>query len=262
MSKTISIPISGRLTSLLLLLGSSFANTLMASPVVTGSVSLDAMTGLYDYSYTIDNTGGPGNVTQLYLQVNSIGGADFYPTSYSSPAGWTFSVGWFAGSSCTLFGECGGFWSWQTPNGSPNGLPSGQTLGGFSFETAVAPSTSVANHDPLYYPYFPMTPCSGTSWRQTFCCPDRGLNPSAPRSRRPTGLFSWAGRGCFLRRVIRLTAEIFLGEKCKWSPGTSRWDASWYGLPDVAMTLNNLGLLCSDTQRLTLAGGWLGRGRG
>ncbi len=59
MSKTISIPISGRLTGLLLLLGSSSANILMASSVVTGSVSLDAITGLYDYSYTIDNTGGP-----------------------------------------------------------------------------------------------------------------------------------------------------------------------------------------------------------
>lgn len=177
MSKTISIPISGRLTSLLLLLGSSFANTLMASPVVTGSVSLDAMTGLYDYSYTIDNTGGPGNVTQLYLQVNSIGGADFYPTSYSSPAGWTFSVGWFAGSSCTLFGECGGFWSWQTPNGSPNGLPSGQTLGGFSFETAVAPSTSVANDYSLYYPYFPYDTVFGNVVAPDFLLPRPGPEP-------------------------------------------------------------------------------------
>ncbi len=136
-----------------MLFGGPFVNSLMAAPMVTGSVSVDAMTGLYVYSYTIDNTGGAGNVTDFELQVNSLnGGSNFFPTSNSSPAGWTFSVGGGAGSICASAGECGSFWLWTTPNPSPNGLPSGQTLSGFSFETAVAPSASVANNYFLFYP--------------------------------------------------------------------------------------------------------------
>jgi hypothetical protein len=47
-----------------------------ASPVVTGTDTFNPVTGLYTYSYTIDNTigGGSGPINQLYILTNNIVG--------------------------------------------------------------------------------------------------------------------------------------------------------------------------------------------
>lgn len=117
------------------------ASPAQASPAITGSVSFNAATGIYTYSYTIDNIGGTGPMFGFSLQI-SPGYSDFYPLSYTMPPGWDFTVGSVAGGSCQEFGECGAFWSWEE---NQNGVLPGESLSGFSFQTTVAPSTSAGN---------------------------------------------------------------------------------------------------------------------
>ncbi len=147
---------------------------MMAAPMVTGTVSQDATTGVYTYTYSINNTGGLGDVTQLNLKVNSYYYAIFQPLSSSSPNGWALSTGWIA-DNCDV--ECGGFWQWRWLGPTTSGLAPGETQSGFAFQTTVAPSSSTAND---YFLYYPSEPTGSNQINGNVVAPDYLVHPPAP----------------------------------------------------------------------------------
>jgi hypothetical protein len=128
------------------LLGAAFvfcmllASPAKAGPVVTGSVSFNAATGIYTYSYTLDNTAGTGTIVGFDLEYSSLAFTYLQPLSYTSAPDWGFGL-----ASGVAFG--GTWWAWNPlgPPFGPPGVPPGESLSGFSVQTTVAPSTSTAN---------------------------------------------------------------------------------------------------------------------
>src|SRR5215469_6726958 len=104
------------------------------SASLTGTVAFDSSSGIYTYSYTLQNMGGSGRITQLYVGVNSIPFSSFAPLSHTEPAGWAFDTGFSGGPPPTAIGS----WQWHAID-STGGLPEGDTLTGFSFQTLTAP---------------------------------------------------------------------------------------------------------------------------
>ena len=59
-----------------------------ADPILSGSVSFDPTTGLYTYSYTLDNQSGPAPIydIDILIDMTVIG---YISSSHTNPAGWT-----------------------------------------------------------------------------------------------------------------------------------------------------------------------------
>lgn len=131
----------------------------LGSGLLTGTVTFDSTTSLYTYSYTLQNLGGNGRINQFYIAVNSLGGAGGMPRSPLDPPGW--SGPFFAGPSTSFCDTanlvCGGEYGWIPPNGQYvfGGLPEGETLAGFSFQTTAAPMVTNQNTYSLFFPDFP-----------------------------------------------------------------------------------------------------------
>jgi hypothetical protein len=116
----------------------SFAS---AATVVTGTDTFDPMTGLYTYSYTIDNIAGPSSpITTFGVKINNAAGTVSEPIS-TSPMGWGFSVA--ASSCCALLGT---FFQWSYLLVPQVGIPPGSILSGFSFSVPYAPSNSLSDN--------------------------------------------------------------------------------------------------------------------
>ena len=112
-----------------------------ADPILSGSVSFDPTTGLYTYSYTLDNQSGPAPIydIDILIDMTVIG---YISSSHTNPAGWTSYSAQSGYSALPPLDEYGMFWEWYTPGG---GVPVGSDLSGFSLITRVAPSTSSSN---------------------------------------------------------------------------------------------------------------------
>jgi len=132
---------------------SAWAMTLHASGILTGEASFSPTTGLYTYSYTLQNTGGDGRINQFYVFINSIGYPNIDVVATTSPAGWHFEGG---GPNHTGFcGANGCGWAWYPENYITQGLPEGATLSGFSFQVFTPPATSSVTNYLLYFPDAP-----------------------------------------------------------------------------------------------------------
>ena len=128
----------------------SLSSSMYASSV-TGTASLDPQTQVYTYSYTLTNsqTNNYGVIDQFYVGVNSIGWTPVPFISSTSPAGWQFTTGWC----CAADGASEVQWYFPTPAYTQYfGLPEGQSLSGFSFQTKVAPGNWVGSNVDWFYP--------------------------------------------------------------------------------------------------------------
>jgi hypothetical protein len=118
--------------------------TLRSAPILSGSVTQNG--SLYTYSYTLNNTSGPGTIFGLTIAVNSLGAVpSINPLSHTEPLGWGFGTAF--GGRFPMVGEM--VWGF---GGSQVGVPVGQTLTGFSFTTPQPPTTSPADNYNLFCP--------------------------------------------------------------------------------------------------------------
>lgn len=108
----------------------------LVSPKITDSVSFDAASGLYTYSYSVKNlNGAKQNIATFVLDTTAI------VSDPTSPSGWSFEaltmLGWSAISFPPGFVDDG---SGNLPE-SPDTIQPGQTLAGFSFKSPSAPGS-------------------------------------------------------------------------------------------------------------------------
>jgi PEP-CTERM motif len=126
------------------ILGFSFGIA-QASPILYGAVSFDANTGLYTYSYALDNTNGTLPITEVSILVQDYGHPPpagmmhsplIWPVAHTSAAGWNF-VNSFGGISPE---PVGAFYAWQAQDSGA--VLVGSTLFGFSFTLDLAPTNA------------------------------------------------------------------------------------------------------------------------
>src|SRR5262249_52414897 len=114
-----------------------------AGLILDGSVSFDASTKLYTYSYTLDNRSGGVPINELSVLVDSAHiNYSFTPLGHSEPAGWSFVTAVSGGIANPPYNEVGTFWQWH----SDTGVAAGEMLDGFSFSTRLGPINSLANN--------------------------------------------------------------------------------------------------------------------
>ncbi len=117
--------------------------------ILSGSVSFDSNTGLYTYSYSLDNTTGPATLNELSVIIDSSQNRiNRYPLSYTEPSGTGFGIAVSGTSADPPLNEFGIIWDWSME------LPVGNTLSGFSFTTAVVPVSGTANNYFLWSSFY------------------------------------------------------------------------------------------------------------
>lgn len=117
-----------------------------ASTILSGTVAQNG--SLYTYSYGLDNSSGPGPINEVSILIDSAAiNLTLNPLSSTSPLGWSFHVAFSGGIANPPYNEFGTFWQWGGTD-----LSVGQTLGGFSFTTTVAPTTLMNNNYFLFCP--------------------------------------------------------------------------------------------------------------
>jgi hypothetical protein len=108
----------------------------LVSPKITDSVSFEAATGLYTYSYSVKNLNSAKQNIELFLLDTTAIVSDA-----TSPPGWDFGattlLGWGAISFPPGWVDDG---SGNLPE-SPDAIQPGQTLAGFSFKSPSAPGS-------------------------------------------------------------------------------------------------------------------------
>ncbi len=111
--------------------------------LLSGSVSFDSNTGLYTYSYTLDNTSGPAAIKEFSVLVDSSqASVSAPPVSHSDPTAWSFGAAVSGTSALSPLDEYGAFWQWY----GSQALTAGGIMSGFSFTTPHAPVTDSANN--------------------------------------------------------------------------------------------------------------------
>jgi len=119
--------------------------------ILSGSVTQNGP--LYTYSYMLDNTSGPGPISEVSVLVD-YGNlqANVPPNSHADPVSWNFQMTFSGSIANPPYNELGSFWAWQ----SDSPLAVGQTLTGFSFTTNLAPTPSTSNN---YFLFCPTSSC-------------------------------------------------------------------------------------------------------
>jgi hypothetical protein len=118
--------------------------TASADAILISDVSFNGGTGLYTYSYTIDNTLGSSAIWELAVMVGQpLGGPPTTPSPsfpvVTSPVGWTLGVAYSGSIANPPYNEIGSFFDWD---GFTSPVQVGSTLSGFSITTYLAPSIS------------------------------------------------------------------------------------------------------------------------
>jgi hypothetical protein len=126
-------------TALCVIAAASYVQRADGATILSGSVAFDSNTGLYTYSYTLDNTKGSKAVSEITILVvrrNLVGPfpAPPWPVPYTSPNGWQFFI-----SNGGLGSDVGSNYTWS------GYLPVGSVLSGFSFSLISAPVKSSLN---------------------------------------------------------------------------------------------------------------------
>jgi hypothetical protein len=126
-----------------------------SATILSGDVSFDAATGLYTYTYTVNNTSGPGPIDELSILVSS--DMELYATDKGLPNSKTSPNGWDFGSykcdpiyppAASVLNEYGSCWMWSSGAAGPVDI--GQVESSFSVTTACPPSTDTGNNYFLY----------------------------------------------------------------------------------------------------------------
>jgi hypothetical protein len=117
------------------------------APILFGSVSfLTPGSGLYAYSYVVDNRRGQVNIQAVILLVDSVHeNPSLVPKEHAEPQYWTFEAGPGQIGNPPA-SESGTFWYWS----SLQGVPIGTVSPIFSFVTDRAPTLVVKNNFILY----------------------------------------------------------------------------------------------------------------
>jgi len=135
----------GFVVEVALVFGASFP---IRANVLSGTDSFDISTGLYTYSYILNNSGGTEGVNELAILVASPNkNFSLVPNAHSSPAGWDFLTAISGNIENPPVNEVGTFWRWFQGG---SGLSVGNVLSGFSFSTTAAPTSSTSNNYFLY----------------------------------------------------------------------------------------------------------------
>src|SRR6266849_5698046 len=80
-----------------------------SAPILFGSVTQNG--SFYTYSYTLDNTSGPGPIRELSILINSLGyDPSLTPVSHVEPTNWGFSVAVSGAIGNPPYNEVGMFW--------------------------------------------------------------------------------------------------------------------------------------------------------
>jgi len=170
---------------------------LWAGSILSGSVSYDAVTKLYTYSYSLDNTNGPIGLNELGVRIHSteqISG--LMPTSHTDPTSWAF----YSATSGTVgdppLNEFGTIWAWH------GWLPVGDSQGGFSFSIPVGPTSSTSNNYFLYSGFYNGGPpcCTSIVEYGHIVAPDLAVPEPSSLMLIGTGLLT--GIGIVRRRLI------------------------------------------------------------
>jgi len=149
--------------AIVVLLLFSHCLTARAESVLLASVTYDSGTGVYTYSYTLDNTAGPvvgiGNVAIIVDTSNPVHFLVPFPVPNTEPVNWNFGGGVTGTGPGTEdnppFNEVGSVYEFiaAPPGNDEVAVPT--TLSGFSFSVPVAPTTSGANDYFIFCPdYF------------------------------------------------------------------------------------------------------------
>jgi hypothetical protein len=110
---------------------------------LSGNVSFDTNTGLYTYSYILDNTSGTAAIKEFSVLFDSSqASVSPPPHSYTAPSGWSFGQAVSGSSADSPLNEYGAFWQWR----ASQALPTGSSMNGFSFTTPYAPVTGTDNN--------------------------------------------------------------------------------------------------------------------
>lgn len=133
-----------RLFCALAVMLTSVGGSACAGTILVGDVSFEASTGLYTYSYTIDNTAGTLVVDGLNILIDtSTTEGPFVSTASNSgsPAlgNWQFGRAQSGSIANPPYNMWGTFWTWGAQNGYV--VNPGESLSGFYFSTNFAPTT-------------------------------------------------------------------------------------------------------------------------
>jgi hypothetical protein len=124
------------LIALFIVAAESYVQRAHGATILSGSVAFNSNTGLYTYSYALDNTNGTkgvSEITVLVVRQNSVGHfpSPPWPVPHTSPSGWNFDI-----SNGGLGNGVGGNYTWR------GYLPVGSVLSGFAFSVNLAPAKS------------------------------------------------------------------------------------------------------------------------
>jgi hypothetical protein len=118
-----------------------------AAPILTGDVSFNQASGLYTYSYVVDNRLGPAPIDEVAILVHSSQqDQSLVPLEHTKPPGWGFGTRTSGRSAFPPLNEFGTFWAWDDVDTGMVPVPVGSTLGGFSFTTHLPPTERMNNN--------------------------------------------------------------------------------------------------------------------
>jgi hypothetical protein len=125
-----------------------------AGLILSGSVAFDPASGLYTYSYVVDNRSGPAAVTEVSILVDSSRQLGPGPLGHTDPSGTRFQLTYSGFSALPPLNEFGRFFAWEIPQG----VSVGATLSGFSFTTDRGPTPGGYNNYFVFSRFFPGGP--------------------------------------------------------------------------------------------------------
>ena len=119
------------------------------------SVNFDQASGLYNYNYAVQNDLNSGLIQGVDIFVGGfpVAPAGMFvagpvlPTTVSSPTGWTVFGAVSGGIAASPYNMNGGFYEWYGGSNTPADVQPGQTLTGFSFSSAFAPTLNNGLND-------------------------------------------------------------------------------------------------------------------
>jgi hypothetical protein len=118
-----------------------------AVPILIGSASFNQASGLYTYSYLVDNRLGPAPIDEVGILIHSSQqDQSLVPLEHTEPPGWRFLTATSGNSAFPPLMEFGTFWQWRDADAGMVPVPVGSTLGGFSFTTNLPPTARTNNN--------------------------------------------------------------------------------------------------------------------
>jgi hypothetical protein len=146
------MPRSRRLmgTPIVAYLASMLGPTPAFGATLSGDSIYDGHTGLWTYTYYVDNSNGVADIREISILIDSSTKDGPEPVIHNEPVGWRIGRAESGASAQPPINAFGTFWVWEPNFGEAGPILVGQTLRGFSFSTIVAPAVGVGNNYFLY----------------------------------------------------------------------------------------------------------------